>query len=147
MYQVPTRRRARPRDDRALGDREVAVGDDHRRVELHLHAEAGALLAGAVRAVEREVARLQLAEGEAVVRAGEVLGVDALLVLELRLLVLHQHERRSMPPPSRSAVSTESVTRIRRESFSAVFVAVRRRFGDEAVDDDVDRVALVLVEL
>ena len=84
---------------------EVLVRDDELRVDLHLDAEAGAVRAGAVRAVEAEVARRQLAEGEAAVGAGEVLRVEA--------LVLALDGRRSMtPPPSFSAVSTESARRL-----------------------------------
>ncbi len=63
----------------ALGQSEVLVGDHEVRVQLHLDAEARALAAGAVRAVEAEVAWLDLAEGEAAVDAGEVLRVQSLL--------------------------------------------------------------------
>ena len=54
-----------PGDDRALGDREVVVGDDEVLVEDHLLAEAVAGRAGALRRVEAEQPRLDLGDGEA----------------------------------------------------------------------------------
>ncbi len=63
----------RPRDERAVVERERRIRDDEIRVDLLLRAESGAARAGAVRRVEREDARLQLRERDAVVGAGEVL--------------------------------------------------------------------------
>ncbi len=63
-----------PGHHRALGDREVVVGDDEVLVEHHLLAEAVAHRAGALRGVEAEQARLDLGDGEAADRAGELLG-------------------------------------------------------------------------
>ncbi len=64
---------ARPGLDGALGDGQALVGDHEVRVELHPHAQAGAIGAGAVRAVEAEVARRDLAQADAAVDTGEVL--------------------------------------------------------------------------
>ena len=65
----------RPRHERALGDRERRVGHHEVRVDLALRAEARAPWARAVRRVEREDARRELGERDAVVGAGELLGV------------------------------------------------------------------------
>jgi len=61
----------RPRHQRALGNRERRVGDEQVGVDLLLGAEPGAARAGAVRRVEREDARLELRERDAVLRARE----------------------------------------------------------------------------
>ncbi len=68
----------RPGVDGALVEGLVLVRDDQLRVDLHARADAGALGAGAERRVEGEGARLQLLEGEVVVRAVQVLRVHAL---------------------------------------------------------------------
>ena len=69
----------RPRGDGALGEGEVVVGDDELGVDLELGADAGALGAGAERAVERERARLDLVHRQrVVVGAGHLLGEAAL---------------------------------------------------------------------
>ena len=70
------RLRLGPGDDRALGDREVVVGDDQVLVEDQLLAEAVAGRAGALRGVEAEQPRLDLGDGEAGDRAGELFGED-----------------------------------------------------------------------
>src|SRR5690606_14009348 len=49
-----------PGSERALADRQLRVGDDKIRVKLAADAQALARRAGAVRAVERECARLDL---------------------------------------------------------------------------------------
>ena len=74
-------RGAGPRLDRAVGDGERPVGDDEFRVDLHFDAEAGADAACAVGAVEGEVARLDFAEGDHVVGAGELFGEDQVVGL------------------------------------------------------------------
>ena len=66
---------ARPRRERALGDRQVRVGHDELGIDLEPRPEPVAGLARAVRRVEREVPRLQLVEREAVERARERLAV------------------------------------------------------------------------
>ncbi len=72
---VVARRPARPRQDRALVERERRVRHHEVRVDLHLRAEPGAARACAVRRVERERARLELRHREPAVQAGELLGV------------------------------------------------------------------------
>ena len=67
---------ARPGHDRALLDAEILVGDDQVRIEELLLAEPVAARAGALRRVEAEQARLDLRDGEAADRAGELLGED-----------------------------------------------------------------------
>ena len=65
--------RSRPGIDRTVGDRQVGVGYHQVGVDLELGADAETDLAGAVRAVEGEVPRLQFLERRAVVCAGEML--------------------------------------------------------------------------
>ena len=69
---VVARRRAGPRRDRALLQRPGRVRDDQLGIEIHLGAEPVAGRAGAVRVVEREQPRLDLVDGEARHRAGEL---------------------------------------------------------------------------
>ena len=124
--------------DRALVDRELAVRDDELRVELHLHAEAGAGWAGAVRAVEGEVTRLDLAH-----RVGRVGGVGASEVLAERLLVaaLGREQQDPLAELERllDGVGDALAARLR------VLGAGRGR--DQPVDDDVDVVPLVAIEV
>ena len=65
----------RPRHERALRDREARIGHDQVGIDLALGAEPGAARAGAVGRVEREDARRELRQRDAVVGAGELLGV------------------------------------------------------------------------
>ena len=74
-----------PRGDGAAQQRQALVGDDEAGVEEELDPEAVARRAGAERRVEREQARLDLRDGEAGDRAGELLGEgDALGLRHLR---------------------------------------------------------------
>ena len=72
----------RPRDERALRDRERRIGHEQIRVDLLLRAEPGAPRARAVRRVEREDPRLELGERDAVLGAGEPLGERQLLAVD-----------------------------------------------------------------
>ncbi len=74
--QVVRRRRLGPRRDGALLHGGVLVGDDEILVDLLLDAEAAALRAGAERIVEREQPGLDLGDGEAGHRAGELFRED-----------------------------------------------------------------------
>ena len=76
---VEARAARRPGDERALGDRERRIGDEQVGVDLLLRTEARAARAGAVRRVEREDARLELRQADAVLGAGELLGERQLL--------------------------------------------------------------------
>ncbi len=73
-----------------------AVGDDEVGFDDELRAEPGAARAGAMRRVEREVARLQLLHHEAVVRARVALAVAALL--EVGRLALARRRRDQHEP-------------------------------------------------
>src|SRR5256886_4808713 len=64
----------RPRRQRAGRERAVGVGHPPLRAHLQARADAAALRAGAVRAVERGHPRRHLGEGDATVRTGEALG-------------------------------------------------------------------------
>jgi hypothetical protein len=59
---VEARTADRPRNERAVGDRERGVRDEQVRVDLELRAQAGAARTGAVRRVEGEDPRLELRE-------------------------------------------------------------------------------------
>ena len=130
---------ARPRLDGALSQREVLVRDHELRVQLHLHAEPGALAASAVRAVEAEVARLEFAEGEAVVHAGEVFRVRPLFLREPFRLVrqqLHDHDAASQPQ--------RGLDGVRQPRPRGIVLGLL--LDHHPVDDHVDRVHLVAVE-
>ena len=130
-------------------------------IDLQLGAEAGAGRAGAVRRVEREAARLELVDREAVVRAAVLLAVAPLL--ERRRLAVarrrgDQDDALAEAERGLDRVGQPAGVRIR-DDLAGLRVdrpAVRRARGalgrlgvadDVAVDDDLDRVALVLVEL
>ena len=100
---VVVRRRVRPRQQRALADRQRRVGHHEVGVDLHLRAEAGAALARAVRRVEREDPRLELRHRGAARQAGEALGERPHVSARRRR---RSRSRRSRPPgrpPSRSS--------------------------------------------
>ena len=123
---------ARPRRDRALRDREAGVGDEHLGVDLHLGAEAGAALAGAVGGVEGEDARLELDQGGAVLGAGEALGVDGrALGLAVAVDDLDLHES-----------VCQGNGRLDRVGEALAHVVAHH----EPVDDDGDVVLVALVE-
>ena len=118
----------RPGHERALRDREARVGHDQVGVDLALRAEAGAPRAGAVRRVEREDARRQLGQRDAVVGAGELLGVGDGGAVDDRDLdeTLGEAERR--------------LDRVGQARSQPVL-------HDEPVDHHRDRVAHLLVEV
>ena len=85
----------RPRRHRALGQRQIRVGDDEVGVDLLADAQAGALGAGAVGRVERERPRLQVVDGQRVaVGAGQLLGEPLLAVRRIVVVVdeLQHHD-------------------------------------------------------
>jgi hypothetical protein len=144
-----------PRLHHALG----SIRDHEVGVDLEARPEARARRAGAVRRVEAEAARLELVDRRAVVRARVALG-------ERRSSKSGASPSRgagaisTTPSPSRSAVSIESASRAGPDPRSLARLRVDRaaalvacplggRLGtahDEPIDDDLDRVALVLVE-
>ena len=134
---VPSARRgpARPRLNCTLRQRALAVRNDEFRIDLHADAQTGAGGASAVGTVEGEVARLDLAEGDEVVGAGEFLGEDA-----VALLTLHRDQHDAPAEPERLF---DAVGQAPAERVSLVIPGGR---DDHAVDHDVDRVALGLGE-
>ena len=119
---------ARPGHDRPLPDGEPRVGDDELLVEVHPGAQPAAVRAGPVGAVEGEHPRGEFGEADAAVRAGVPLAEEHLL------------SRRS-----RSTRTRPSESRGRR--LQGVAQALPDPLlDDEAVDDHVDVMALVLVE-
>ena len=107
---VEARAAHRPRDERALADRERRVGDEQVGIDLLLRAEAGAARAGAVRRVEREHARLELGQRDAVLGAREALG-------ERQLLAVRRRRSRRARRRARCAVSIDCASRVRRSGF------------------------------
>ena len=130
---VVVRRPARPRQDRALGDRQRGVGDHQVGVDLHLRPEAGAARAGAVRGVEREHPRLELGHRDAAVQAGEALGEREQPVL-LGVVAAHH-------------LDLEDAVGQRDRGLDRVGEPLAQlRPHDQAVDHDRDVVLVLLVE-
>ena len=126
--------RLRPRHDRAVGDRLRAIGNHFPRIDLDLHAETAARRARAVRRVEREQPRLELLEREAAVRARERFAERQLACCFLRAGSSVQHGDDAGREPQR---------RLDRVGQALANV----RLHHQPVDDDLDRVLLLLVEL
>ena len=124
---VEARAARRPRDERALADRERRIGDEEVGVDLLLRAEAGAAGTGPVRRVEREDPRLELRQPDAVLGARELLGERE------RFAVLHvDHDE---PVRERQG----RLDRLREPRPQV-------RLHDQPVDHDLDRVLELLVE-
>ena len=120
---------ARPRRQRALGQRQGVVGHDQLGVHLELGAQAEADRAGPVGRVEGEAARGRLLEADAAVGAGQVLGEGDGLVgpssgssavvpplaaaLPVPLPFPFITRTSAVPPVSSRAVSIDSVSRWR----------------------------------
>ena len=117
----------RPRDERALLDRQARVGDEQVGVDLELRAEPGAPRTCAVRRVEGEDARLELRQRDAVLGAGEVLREEVVVAVDL--------VDRDQPFRQRG----RGLDRLRQPLAEV-------RLHHEAVDDDLDRVLELLVE-
>ena len=129
---VVGRRAARPRQDRALVDRQRRVGHHQLRVDLHLRPEPGAARAGAVRRVEREDPRLELRHRDAAVQAREALGERA----DDRLAAVARHR-----------LDLEDPVRQRDRRLDRVGQPLARvRPHDQPVDDHRDVVLELLVE-
>ena len=123
-----------PRRDRPLGQRLAGVGDEQLLVDLHLGAEPVAVRTGAVGAVEREGARLELVEGQPVAGAGQVLGEGALAVgVVLREVDEVEHDQATGEPECGLDRVGEPLP--------------GRRLHRQPVDDHLDGVLLLLVEL
>ena len=129
-HAVPVLERgARPRRERPFPHGEVAVGHDQLGVDLEAGAEAVARGAGAVRRVEREVARRHLVERETAVGARERLG--EVLQLLAPVVGLHGDRRDALGQLER---------RLDGIGHAPADVGLR----DEAVDHDLDRVLVGL---
>jgi len=120
-----------PRRDGAVADREVLVGHDEPFVEEKLDPETVAVRAGPEGRVEGEQARLDLGNGEARDRAGEVFGERDAFWLTLGRRRLENGD--AVGKVERGA---ETVGEPRLQSFP----------HHDPVDDDVDVVAELLVE-
>ena len=124
-----------PGGDGALVDGLRRVGHDELGVDLHAGAESVALRARAERGVERERAGLQLVDGEGVVvGAGELLGEapQAVLVVVGQVDEVGEHE---------------AVGEAERGLDGLGEPLLHGRLDLEAVDDDGDRVLLLLGQL
>ena len=116
-----------PRHERALRDRERRVGHEQVGIDLELRAEAGAARAGAVRRVEREDARLELGQRDAVLGAGEVLGEEQRVAVD------------DVDGDEALGQCRGGLDRLRQPLAQV-------RLHHEAVDDDLDLVLELLVE-
>ena len=124
-----------PRLQRALPQRRGRVGHDQLGVDLHPGAEAAALGAGAERRVERERARLEL------------VGVDGVLVGAGHPLAEPQLARRVLGRQVDEVEHHQPAGQVERGLDGVGEPALRRALDREPVDDDLDRVLLLLVEL
>ncbi len=116
-----------PREHGPFAQRAAAVGDDALRIDDRARAEAVAHRAGAVRAVEREHARLDRRERDAAVDAREALAEPE------RLFAFGEHEE---APFAQLERELDAVGEPPLEPF----------LDDEAIDDDVEIVLLRAVE-
>ena len=123
----------RPRRQRALGQRQLIVGNDQLGVDLAPRAQPGALRAGAERGVERERARLELLEREPVAMARQVLAEGALPV-GVRVVEVDelQHDQAA-------GQAQGGLDRVGEAS-------ARLGLDGQPVDDHLDRVLLLLLE-
>ena len=128
------RARLRPGGDRAALQRQLRVRDDERRIDAQLRAEPAADRAGAVRVVEGEQSGLDLGDGEAGDRTGELRGEENALRLVLAFRLVGELDHR------------QSVRQLQRRLEA--LGEPRRHVGahDNAVDHDFDVVLELLVE-
>ena len=104
------------------------VRNDQIRVDLHLHAEAGAGGTGAERAVEGEGARGELLHGYAAVRTGQVLREEHFVF-------------------ARADIGDHRAAGKRERSFQRVRqAALDVRAQDQAIDHDLDAVLFLLIQ-
>ncbi len=123
------------RGDGALGERQVAVGNDQVGVDLHPHTQSRAVRAGAVGAVETEVPGRDLSETDSAHGTGEVLRVQPVaLAVD--------------PDEKHAAAELQGLFDGVGEAAGAGGAPFGgRRLRDQAVHDDFDGVPAVLVEL
>ncbi|MNX80910.1 hypothetical protein D3C86_1125830 [compost metagenome] len=130
---VERRGAARPRGDGALVQGLVAVRDHQIGVEGQLDPQAVAGRAGAEGVVEREQPRLDLADGEARDRAGELFGKDDAAWL---------FAFRSTGPFG----GGDAVGQVQRRLDAVGVARLKTCFGYNAIHDNVDVVLELLVE-
>src|SRR5437764_896723 len=118
----------RPRHERPVGDGDGAVRHEQVGVDLLLRPEPRAARARSVRRVEREDARLQLGQRDAVVGTREVLAEQQLL------------------PFVHEVHADEALGELRRRLDRLPQPRAQVRLHHEPVDDDLDRVLVLLVE-
>ncbi len=140
--QVIGRRAFRPGRDRALAQRGVLVGDDQVRVDVLLEPEPAAFRAGAERVVEREQARLDLRNGEAGDRAGELLREDQPFGVFVAALVGFGARGLGVGELDHRHAVGQLETLLERIRQPRCDIA----FDNKAVDHDVDVVGELLVE-
>ncbi len=129
-----------PRQHGALVDRELVVGQDEVGVDLEPRPEPRAVGAGAVRRVEAEVARGELLEGPAMLRAGVLLAVQPVGLLRRRVRQVDDQEPLGQPQ--------RRLDRVRHAGGIRTLVAVLIGLAnDQPVDHDRDAVLVLLVEL
>ena len=118
---------ARPGHDRPLPDGKPRVGDDELLVEVHPGSQPTAVRAGAVGAVEGEHPGGELGDADAAVRAGVPLAEEHL-------------------PPAGQGDADQAVGEPRGGLQGVAQALPDPLLDDQAVDDHVDVVALVLIE-
>jgi hypothetical protein len=144
--------RLRPRHDRAVGDRLRAIRNHFPGVDLDLRPEPAAGRTRAEGRVEREQPRLEFLEREPAVRACEGFA-ERQLLLRLRIRFLGRRRHRDV-----AAARLRLVDGLVEHGRDAARKTQRRldRVGQaladiglhhEPVDDDLDRVFLLLVEI
>ncbi len=121
-----------PGRQRAAHQRQVLVGHDQALVEEQLHPQPVAVRAGAEGRVEREQARLDLGDGEARDRAGEILREDVALGVALARCCLDHRD---------------AVGEVERGAQAVGQPRLQPVLDHDTVDDDVDVVAELLVQL
>ena len=123
-----------PRLDGALAERGLRIGDHELGVDLHAGAEAVALDAGAERGVERERPRLEL------------VGVDRVLVGAGHLLAEPQLTTRVLGGEVDEVEEHQATGQVERGLHGVGEPALGRVLDRQAVDHDLDRVLLLLVQ-
>ena len=120
------RRRTRP--ESAIEQRLRPIGDHLRGIEIVAAAEAVALGASSIHAVERKRARLELRHADAAIRTGQLLGIELLIAADHG--DLHQ-----------------AASQLHRQADRHFQAMLDARLHQQAVDHYFDGVVLALVEI
>ena len=119
--------RRRARAQAAIEQRLRPIDDDLCGIEIVAAAEAVALGAGSIGAVERERARLQLRNADAAVGAGQARGIERFVSVDDRDL-------------------NQSAAQLHGEANGEFQAVLDSGLHQQAIDDDFDGVVLALVE-